>query len=163
MCWSNGWNGFRHGNVPAGPRQDETVSPGGGTKQTIQVRKKSSLILINLFNCLCSCRNIRHTFKTILKEEGGLLSGSLYRGLLPTLAVRKWGWSHPHNQIINYLCVNCIIIFMAPPSNPVCVFVSLCVCVGYCSIRGSELCNLRNFKRYIMIHRLLWVWYLRFC
>ena len=30
-------------------------------------------------------RNIRHAFKTILKEEGGFWSGSLYRGIFPTL------------------------------------------------------------------------------
>lgn len=43
-----------------------------------------------LFNCeptphAALCRNIRHAFQTILREEGGLLSGCLYRGLLPTL------------------------------------------------------------------------------
>ena len=30
-------------------------------------------------------RNIRHAFRTILKEEGGFWSGCLYRGLFPTL------------------------------------------------------------------------------
>lgn len=30
-------------------------------------------------------RNIRHAFKTILKEEGGFWSGCLYRGISPTL------------------------------------------------------------------------------
>ena len=30
-------------------------------------------------------RNIRHAFRTILREEGGFWSGCLYRGIFPTL------------------------------------------------------------------------------
>jgi solute carrier family 25 phosphate transporter 23/24/25/41 len=30
-------------------------------------------------------RNVRHAFRTILKEEGGIWSGCLYRGISPTL------------------------------------------------------------------------------
>ena len=32
-----------------------------------------------------SSRNVRHAFRVILKEEGGLWSGCLYRGIFPTL------------------------------------------------------------------------------
>ena len=32
-------------------------------------------------------RNILHAFQTILKDEGGFLSGSLYKGLPPTVMV----------------------------------------------------------------------------
>ena len=32
-------------------------------------------------------RNILHAFQTILKDEGGLLSGCLYKGLPPTVMV----------------------------------------------------------------------------
>ena len=33
-------------------------------------------------------RNILHAFQTILKDEGGILSGCLYKGLPPTVMVR---------------------------------------------------------------------------
>jgi len=32
-------------------------------------------------------RNISHAFQTILKDEGGLFSGCLYKGLPPTVMV----------------------------------------------------------------------------
>lgn len=35
-------------------------------------------------------KNIRHAFITIIKEEGGLLSGCLFRGLGPSLIVSSW-------------------------------------------------------------------------
>ena len=34
-----------------------------------------------------SYRNILHAFQTILKDEGGLISGCLYKGLPPTVMV----------------------------------------------------------------------------
>jgi len=39
-------------------------------------------------------RNILHAFQTILKDEGGIFSGCLYKGLPPTVMVS--GWSHDH-------------------------------------------------------------------
>ena len=36
-----------------------------------------------------SYRNIRHAFFTIIKEEGGLFSGCLFRGLGPSLIVSR--------------------------------------------------------------------------
>lgn len=40
---------------------------------------------LNIRSSLGECRSIRHAFQTILREEGGVWSGCLYRGLFPTL------------------------------------------------------------------------------
>ena len=43
----------------------------------------NTALLLNIF----FHRNIRHAFVTIVKEEGGLFSGCLFRGLGPSLIV----------------------------------------------------------------------------
>ena len=68
------------------------------------------LIIIKLFLSLSlSLRNIRHTFKVILKEEGGFWSGALYRGIVPTAMVKNDATAAVH-LVIGFLCNRALLL-----------------------------------------------------
>ena len=85
-CRGSCWHHLRYRHVPSRPCPDQTLRTGRGTRQEIQVIQRcGDGFHVYYVMVMSLCRNVRHAFRTILKEEGGMWSGCLYRGIFPTL------------------------------------------------------------------------------